>query len=383
MPARTVAYLTPLYFDPASCLGGGERYPLNLARGVAAAPGSPLRVEIISFGREPHRQALGPGVDLRVLPLAGRPAHPLDAASWDLPDAVAGASLLHIHQPFTRCGELGLLVARAERIPVCITDHGGDSSPLGREAGLLDLVDRVVAYSDFGASFTPGHPRVSVVKGGVDTDLFRPPADRPPRDRVLFVGRLLPHKGVDALIAAMPPDLPLTVCGQPYNPAYFDRLRALAAGKCVNFVTDADDAAVRSLYARAWATVLPSVHRDCDGNVHQKPELMGFTLLESMACGTPAVASRVGAMPEFVDPGRTGFVYDTPDELTATLRRLAADPGLVEALGREARATVVREYGLAVAGRRLRAVYDAVWAEADARADTGADGRRDPEGRAA
>jgi glycosyltransferase involved in cell wall biosynthesis len=364
MPARTVAYLTPLYFDPDSCLGGGERYPLNLARGVAAAPGAPLHVELISFGRAPHRQPLGPGVDLRVLPLAGRPANPLDAASWDLPAAIAGASLLHIHQPFTRCGELGLIAAKLAGIPVCVTDHGGDSSPLGREAGLLELVDRVVSNSDFGASFFPGHPRLTVVKGGVDTDRFRPPDGRPARDRVLFVGRLLPHKGVDRLIEAMPADLPLTVCGQPYSPAYLGHLRHLGAGKNVSFVLDADDAHIRSLYARAWATVLPSVYRDCDGNVHRKPELMGFTLLEAMACGTPAVASRVGALPEYVAEGRTGFVFDSPAELTAILRRLAADPALVESIGREARATVVRQFSQEAAGATLRAVYEAIWAEA-------------------
>ena len=55
--------------------------------------------------------------------------------------------------------------------------------------------------------------------------------------------------------------------------------------------------AAKEAAARAWATVLPSVYRDCYGAVHQKPELMGFTLLESMSCGTPAIASRTGAMP--------------------------------------------------------------------------------------
>lgn len=363
MPPRTVAYLTPLYFDPASCLGGGERYPLNLARGVAASPGPPIRVELISFGREAHRQPLGPGVDLVVLPLSGRPVNPLDATSWALPGALAGASLIHIHQPFTRCGEIGYLIARQERIPVCVTDHGGDSSPLGRTAGMLEHVDRIVSNSDFGASFFDGHPRVSVVKGGVDASRFQPPANRPSRDHILFVGRLMPHKGVDVLINAMPPELPLTVCGQPYHQGYFAHLRSLAAGKRVTFVTDADDERVRDLYARAWATVLPSVHRDCYGTVYQKPELMGFTLLESLACGTPAVASRTGGMPESIQHGINGYIYDTSFELTDILRTLATSPDHVEALGHQARETVLREFDLHVAGARLRAIYDRIWSK--------------------
>ena len=39
MATRKIAYLTPLYFDEKSCLGGGERYPLNLALGVVRASG--------------------------------------------------------------------------------------------------------------------------------------------------------------------------------------------------------------------------------------------------------------------------------------------------------------------------------------------------------
>lgn len=358
MPSRTIAYLTPLYFDPSSCLGGGERYPLNLARGVVAASKGQVRVELISFGEHAHRQPLSQGVDLRVLPVAGRPANPLDVVSWELPDALRRADLVHIHQAYTRCAEAGMLVAKQQRKPVCVTDHGGMSSTLGAELGLLDLADHIVAYSDFGASMYRTSAPIAVIKGGVDAELFAPPAEPRRRDRFLFVGRLLPHKGIDRLIEAMPPDLPLTVCGRPYHPAYFDRLRALAAGKRVEFVTDADDPMIRDFYGRAWATVLPSVYRDCEGNVHQVPELMGFTLLESMACGTPAIASRVGAMPEFVEEGVTGFIYDDPAELTRNLRMLAGEDVIREAMGSRARAAVLERFDLRVAGDRLWRLYD-------------------------
>jgi glycosyltransferase involved in cell wall biosynthesis len=359
MATRTIAYLTPLYFDERSCLGGGERYPLNLARGVVAASGGDYAVELISFGAAPLRRELAPGVGLRVLPMAGRPAHPLDVLSWELPAAIAGADLLHIHQVHTRCSEVGLLVARARRLPVCLTDHGGVSSDLGAELGAWDLVDRVVCQSDFGRSLYRTSAPTVVIKGGVDGGPFTPPppGGRPPRDRVLYVGRLLPHKGIDRLIEALPPGLPLTVCGRPYHDDYHARLKALAAGKPVTFVTDADDAAIRGLYARAWANVLPSAYRDCYGQVHLAPELMGFTLLEAMACGTPAVCSRVAAMPEFVRHGETGFVFADEAELHEQLKTLASDPALVERMGAAARRAVEEEFDLTVAGARLLAVY--------------------------
>jgi glycosyltransferase involved in cell wall biosynthesis len=357
MATRTVAYLTPLYFDETSCLGGGERYPLNLARGVVRAGRGAYRVELLSFGARAHRRQLDEGVDLRVLLAAGTPRNPLDVVSWELSEALSCADLVHIHQAYCRCAEMGLLVAKQQRKPICATDHGGYSSPLGAELGVLDLVDRVVAYSDFGARQHRTRAPIVTIKGGVDAALFRPPAVRPPRDRITYVGRLLPHKGIDRLIQALPPEMPLTICGRPYHAAYFRHLQDLASGKQVEFLTDAKDAAVRDLYARSWAAVLPSVYEDCYGNVHQVPELMGYTLLEAMACGTPAIASRVGGMPEFIRHGETGFVYDDLDQLAGYLHLLANDPVRVERMGEAGRESVVREYDLAVAGAHLYAVY--------------------------
>jgi glycosyltransferase involved in cell wall biosynthesis len=353
-----VAFLTPLYFDSASYVGGGERYALNLAIGVAEATEGRYRVEILSYGAEPFERELHEGVTLRVLRAARKPANPLDAVSWDLPDALAPADLVHLHMAFTRSGEFGLLAAKQQRKPVCVSDHGGWSSWLGQSVDHLQLADRLVAYSDFGARLLPRSAPVEVIKGGVDDQKFRPPLARPARDRVLYVGRLLPHKGIDRLIRALPDDLPLTVCGRPYHPDYFALLKKLAEGKRVEFVTDATDADILDLYARAWCNVLPSVYRDCYGQTYQAPELMGFTLLEAMACGTPAIASNVAAMPEFIQPGETGFVFDTEDELRSLLGGLAASPALADRIGRHAREEVEREYGLAVAGARLAAIYD-------------------------
>ena len=358
MPARKIAYLTPFYFDEASSLGGGERYPWNLARGVVASSGGEYEVEIISYGESSGRRELGPGISLRILEAAFEPPHPIDVASWELPDALADADLVHIHAAYTRSAELGILIAKHQRKPICVTDHGGYASSLGDALGSLDLADRVLCYSDFGASFYKTTTPIEIVKGGVDTEAFAPPAGpRPDRDRVLFVGRLLPHKGIDVLIRALPAELPLTVCGRPYFRPYYDYLRELAAGKRIEFVTDADDATIRDLYGRAWANVLPSVYKDCYGNAYQAPELMGFTLLEAMACETPAIASRVGAMPEFVRQGETGFLYDDPGELAGYLRLLAGDPAEVERIGEHARRVVVEDYGLEVAGARFLAVY--------------------------
>lgn len=358
MRQRLIACLSPLYFDEESCIGGGERYPLNLARGIVLGSGGRYQVEMISFGEKAQVRALTPGVTLRVLPLAKKPDHPLDVLSWDLPSALAEADVVHIHQAFSRCAEMGLLVAKLLRKPICVTDHGGYSSPLGAELDALALADRIVTYSDFAASLMKSETPVSVFKGGVDAQYFQPPAKPMVRDRVLYVGRLLPHKGIDNLIRALPTDLPLTLCGRAYHEAYFQHLLELAEGKQVEFLTDASDEAIRDLYAKSWANVLPSVYRDCYGNVHLAPELMGLTLLEAMACGTPAICSRVGGMPEFVRHGETGFIFDDPTEMTGLLLRLAQNPDLVDRMGQRAREVVEDQFDLVVVGKKLATLYD-------------------------
>ena len=365
MRLRKVAYLTPLYFDEESCLGGGERYPLNLAKGVVLASGGTVEVEIVSYGARSLQRELSPGVSLRVLEAANRPRNPLDVVSWELPEAVAGADLVHIHMIYTRCNEMGLLVAKQQRKPVVMTDHGGKSSTVGEELGSFELADRIVAYSEFGASLYPSKTAVTVIKGGVDSDYFTPaePGQQPQRDRVLYVGRLLPHKGLDTLIEALPPELPLTLCGRPYHDDFMGRLKHLAQGKQVEFVTDADDERILDLYRRAWVNVLPSVYRDCYGDTYVAPELMGFALLEAMACGTPAVCSRVAAMPEFVDHGRTGFIFDEPAQLGRQLRLLAESPRFVETMECIARCTVEQDFSLRVAGRKMFELYRKINAE--------------------
>ncbi len=354
---KKIAYLTPQYFSDESYIGGGERYPLNLAIGVVDSASREFEVEILSYGPRPLIRQLHPGVRLRVMQAGPTPANSLDQVSWEIPDALASADAVHLMQCFTRSSEAGLITAKLLGKPICATDLGGPSSTLGIELGSLDLTDRVICYSDFGADLLRTTSPIVTIKGGVDSRLFTPPPVRANRDRVLYVGRLLPHKGIDRLIRALPPELPLTCCGRVYHPDYFEVLKGLACGKQVEFITDANDEAIRDLYRRAWVNVLPSTYQDYYGQTYLAPELMGLTLLESMACGTPVICCASGRCPKFVRHGETGYVFDCEDELTSYLRELAGNPALVERMGFRARSAVETEYDLRVCGRKLLEVY--------------------------
>ena len=139
---------------------------------------------------------------------------------------------------------------------------------------------------------------------------------------------------------------------------YPNMLRARAAGKCVTFLHDADDAGLVAEYRRATCVVLPSVYTTPDGRTTLVPELLGQTLLEAMACGRPAICTDVASMPEVVVHGETGYVVPpgNPPALGAAIaassrtRRRADSDGRTRP-GARARAFPLGERRGAVPGR--------------------------------
>jgi glycosyltransferase involved in cell wall biosynthesis len=185
-----------------------------------------------------------------------------------------------------------------------------------------------------------------VIGGGVDIQKFSPVPRAQPGSGVLFVGRLLPHKGVDDLIEALPEGMSLRIVGPEPDGDIRSRLSALARGKDVTFLHHLDDAALVREYRQALCVVLPSVYRTSDGRHTVVPELLGQTLLEGMACGVPAICTRVASMPEVVEDGVTGFVVppNDPKSLAERLIWLHANPGKVASMGAAARRRVLDRF---------------------------------------
>jgi glycosyltransferase involved in cell wall biosynthesis len=200
-----------------------------------------------------------------------------------------------------------------------------------------------------------------VIGGGVDVQKFSP-VSRPPSSReVLFVGRLLPHKGVDDLITALPDGMSLRVVGPDADADTKARLAALADGKDVTFLHRLDDNALVREYRRALCVVLPSVYRTADGRETRVPELLGQTLLEGMACGIPAICTRVASMPEVVEDEVTGFIVppNDPRALADRLTWLRAHPDDVARMGAAARRRVLERFTWPAVVSRCLAHYDA------------------------
>jgi glycosyltransferase involved in cell wall biosynthesis len=357
-----VVHVAPTPFGAAGIFGGGERYPLELARALARH----VDCELVTFGAPAVAREPG-GLVVRTLRPVARLGHPAHAVAPGLPAALAGADVVHTHHAHSAPSRLAALVARVRGSAAVTTDHG---LPGGAWGGpLLRLFRRFLMVSEYSARALGAPPaRTRIVYGGVDCVRHRPDP-QVARRGVLYVGRLTPHKGVDRLIRALPEGAELTVVGTGgHDPApperdYPQLLRRLARDRPVRFLGAVPDARLPALHRQAAVLALPSVPRTCYGRDVAIVELLGLVALEAMASGTPVVCSRVGGLPEVVEDGVTGLLAE-PGDVEGLRERLAAvlrDRALARRLGRAARERAVERFTWdACAQRCLRAYEEAL-----------------------
>jgi glycosyltransferase involved in cell wall biosynthesis len=242
------------------------------------------------------------------------------------------------------------LASRTRRQKIAVTDHGLGGSDWG---GLLQgLFDRFLVVSHFSARAirAPAH-RTTLIYGGADPNRFKPGFGER-RDGVLFVGRITPHKGIDVLVRALPQGCRLSVAGtgghdrtspEREYPRY---VGGLAAHKDVRFIGPVAEKTLPDLYRSAAVFALPSVHDTCYGSYVKIPELLGLSVLEAMASGTPVVCSRIGGVPEIVEHGVTGYLVEPGDEheLHDRICELISNRRLAERMGRNARESVLATF---------------------------------------
>jgi glycosyltransferase involved in cell wall biosynthesis len=179
--------------------------------------------------------------------------------------------------------------------------------------------------------------RVVVIHPGVDSTVYRPDPATPRAERptFLYLGRLKRYKGVEFAIRAVAaartarPDITLDICGQGDDRPRLERLAVEhGVSDAVRFLGYVSEDEKRRLLRRAWAVVFPS-----------PKEGWGITNVEAAACGTPALASDSPGLRESVQHGATGYLMPHGDvpALADRMVALAADPSLVERLGRAAR----------------------------------------------
>lgn len=354
-----VIHVTPTAFGTAGLFGGGERYPLELARALSRY----VKTELITFGSIPSVRDED-GLRIRVLRSRGYlRGHPAGAIVPSLPRAIRHADIVHVHHIRSPASLLAAATARLCRISTAGTDHGFEGVDLGLGPR---LIDRFLAVSRYSATVmrTPV-ATTRVIYGGADPSRHYPDLDVQ-RSGVLFVGRQTPHKGIDVLIRALPGAARLTVAGSeghdPQLPerGYPELLRSLAQGRSVEFTGAVDDDELARLYRSATAVAMPSVEHTWYGKRIAVSELLGLAAIEAMASGTPVVASRIGGLAEVIEDGVTGYLVPPGDvhSLHERLRELLANPALAARLGANAREHVLAEMTWDRCAQRCLAAYD-------------------------
>ena len=201
----------------------------------------------------------------------------------------------------------------------------------------------LVAISDYQRRVFTDSPDVAVVHHGIDTESF--PFNPARGDYLAFVGRIIPGKGtVEAVHLARQAGVRLVLAGprDDEDEGYFDsQVAPLIDGRNVTYIGPVDRNERGSFLAGAAALLYPIT----------EPEPFGLVMVEAMACGTPVVAAELGAVPELVDNGVTGYYTQDGEPSTALIpAALALDRARV-------RQTAVARFDY----RRMVSGYEAVY----------------------
>lgn len=178
----------------------------------------------------------------------------------------------------------------------------------------------VVGISRFQWSEAPDLPPSAIIPHGIDVSQF---TFRPrPSDYLAFLGRFVPDKGVlQAINFARSLGIPLKLAGPSSD--YFEAVIARELdGSSVEYVGSVTGESRDEFLGNAKALLYPI----------EAPEPFGLVQIEAMMCGTPVVATRIGAVPEIVDEGITGFSALDSDEFIRQIpRAIALDRAAIRA----------------------------------------------------
>ena len=173
-----------------------------------------------------------------------------------------------------------------------------------------------------------------------------------PGDYFLYLGRLSSEKGIKTLIRAFSnlkqPDIRLKIAGE--GPLKNELKKRAVSDPRISFSGYLTGAPLSEITRKALAVVVPS----------EWYENAPLSVLEAMAYGKPVIGARIGGIPEMIDDGRNGFLFESGDEhaLARTMKTLLElDQETIADMGRCARGKVENEYNADLHYERLMAIY--------------------------
>jgi glycosyltransferase involved in cell wall biosynthesis len=295
---RIAQVAPPLERVPPVAYGGTERIVHELTTELARRGHD---VTLFASGDSDIPTRLVPTVD-RALRPAGIEG---DAGGWfastvkQVVEQAADFDVIHSHLEWW-----SLPLSRSSPVPVVATFHGRLDLPWADRL-FQDAPRGLVAISRHQAHTHPAVPW-TIIHNGLSLD--RAPFGDAPGEAFCFVGRVDAEKGIiEAIEIAIRTGRPLRIGAKVGNlardRAYYEDvfLPALKrAGSLVEYLGELGPADRDRLFSESYATLMPGAW----------PEPFGLVSIESLACGTPVLARRVGALPEIIRDGVDGFFGD-------------------------------------------------------------------------
>ena len=376
MSVQRAAFIT-LHACPLAAPGQGKSGGMNVyVRQLASALGN-MGMEIDIFTREHpdvvnRIETIGPNVRVIHIAAGDTEAHvgelyahlPAFLKQLNAFREEEGLEYDVVHSHYWLSSWVGRELSQAMGVPHLVTFHtlglikmqsrAGEVEQPERpvvEAEVMASADRIIAFSPherdaMARLYGADAAKVSLVPCGVDLSVFRPLDQKAVRDRLglngekilLYVGRVEPLKGLDLLVetaAQMDSEdgVRVIVVGADVNgDREMDRVKLLAKERDlegqIDFVGQVDHKELPLYYNAADVCVVPSYY-----------ESFGLVALESMACGTPVVATRVGGLSTIIQHGRTGYLkpWRCPDAFANSVEMIISSDGLQQSMGTAAR----------------------------------------------
>jgi len=229
-----------------------------------------------------------------------------DHTAWAMRDAAGTVDIIHLNDL------VGLPMTRFVEVPVVLTIHHPHEPVLTEQYERYPAV-HYVAIADWLAKLEP-MPKMTVVPHGIPVSDYTARENKD--DYVAFLGRMAPCKGPHlAIDAARRAGVPIKLAGeiQPVFRDYWEtEIVPRLEDPAVEYIGEADFAAKNALLSHARA-LLFSI---------QWEEPFGLVMIEAMACGTPVLAFKGGAVTEIVRDGVNGWVCRDVEDMAARIRTL-------------------------------------------------------------
>jgi len=198
--------------------------------------------------------------------------------------------------------------------PVVHTMHGpldGEAGPVYEQIARVAPRVKLISLSLNQRRPLPDLPWVANCPNALDLAAY--PVQPHRGDYLVFIGRMSPDKGAHrAIQVAKDAGLPLKMAGkmnEPPEKEYFETQVRPALGWGIEYLGEVTHAEKVELLQNARATLFPI----------EWEEPFGLVMIESMACGTPVIATRWGAVPEVIEHGISGIIVEDSSEMAAAL----------------------------------------------------------------